>query len=119
MKIIVLMGSPNRKGSTSILVEEFQRGDAPLLFATPQAAKEGLTLTAANNAIFYDRGFNLDDYLQAQDRIHRISQQKDCHIYNLIMQESIDVWISKLLTAKKHAAALGQGDMQKLLDKMS
>ena len=26
MKIIVLMGSPNRKGSTSILAEEFKRG---------------------------------------------------------------------------------------------
>lgn len=26
MKITILMGSPNRKGSTSILVEEFQRG---------------------------------------------------------------------------------------------
>ena len=26
MKVIVLMGSPNRKGSTNILVEEFKRG---------------------------------------------------------------------------------------------
>lgn len=30
----------------------------------------------ANHVIFYDRGFSLDDYLQAQDRIHRISQKK-------------------------------------------
>ena len=61
-------------------VAAFKSGKAKLLFATPQSAKEGLTLTIANNAIFYDRGFNLDDYLQAQDRIHRISQKKDCHI---------------------------------------
>lgn len=92
-------------------VEEFQNGDASILFATPQAAKEGLTLTAANNAIFYDRGFNLDDYLQAQDRIHRISQTRDCHIFNLILRDSIDVWISKLLSAKRNAALLGQGDI--------
>lgn len=92
-------------------VRAFQDGDAKLLFATPQAAKEGLTLTAANNAIFYDRGFNLDDYLQAQDRIHRISQTKDCNITNLIMTNSIDVWISKLLEAKRNAALLGQGDL--------
>lgn len=26
MKITILMGSPNRKGSTSILVDEFNRG---------------------------------------------------------------------------------------------
>lgn len=99
--------------SRNYSVEKFQNGNAAILFATPQAAKEGLTLTAANNAIFYDRGFNLDDYLQAQDRIHRISQTKECHIYNLIMQNSIDVWISKLLSAKRNAALLGQGDIDR------
>jgi len=81
-----------------------------ILFATPQSAKEGLTLTAANNVIFYDRGFNLDDYLQAQDRIHRISQTKECNIYNIILKDSIDKWIDILLKAKHNAAHLTQGD---------
>lgn len=84
-----------------------------VLFATPQAAKEGLTLTVANHVIFYDRGFNLDDYLQAQDRIHRISQKKTCYIYNYIMQGSIDEWINKLIQAKHYAALLVQGDIPK------
>ena len=91
-------------------VERFKHGDAMILFATPQAAKEGLTLTVANNVIFYDRGFNLDDYLQAQDRIHRISQQKTCNIYNLMMANSVDIWVDKLLQAKQNAAFLAQGD---------
>ena len=91
-------------------VERFKYGDAKVLFATPQAAKEGLTLTVANNVIFYDRGFNLDDYLQAQDRIHRISQQKTCNIYNLMMDNSVDIWVDKLLQAKQNAAFLAQGD---------
>jgi SNF2 family DNA or RNA helicase len=82
-----------------------------LLFATPQAAKEGLTLTVANNAIFYDRTFNLDDYLQAQDRIHRISQKKKCNIYNILIENSIDDWIDALLKAKQNAAWLTQGDI--------
>lgn len=92
-------------------VELFKKGDAKILFATPQSAKEGLTLTVANNAIFYDRGFNLDDYLQAQDRIHRISQTKTCNIYNLMVEDSIDIWVEKLLQAKQNAAFLAQGDM--------
>ena len=92
-------------------VAAFKSGKAKLLFATPQSAKEGLTLTIANNAIFYDRGFNLDDYLQAQDRIHRISQKKDCHIYNLMIEDSIDIWIDYLLKAKQRAAFLAQGDI--------
>lgn len=82
-----------------------------VLFATPQAAKEGLTLTVANHVIFYDRGFNLDDYLQAQDRIHRISQKRTCYVYNLMLEDSIDIWIDNLLQAKQYAAFLAQGDI--------
>ncbi len=92
-------------------VENFKSGRSRILFATPQSAKEGLTLTEANHAIFYDRGFNLDDYLQAQDRIHRISQKKECHIYNLMVEDSIDIWINLLLEAKQRAAYLAQGDI--------
>ena len=84
---------------------------ASVFIATPGAAKEGLTLTVANHVIFYDRGFSLDDYLQAQDRIHRISQLRTCHVYNLIMEDSIDEWIAILLQSKHLAAQLVQGDI--------
>jgi SNF2 family DNA or RNA helicase len=85
--------------------------DTKILVATPASAKEGLTLTSANNAIFYDRSFSLDDYLQAQDRIHRISQLKDCSVVNLIASESVDQWVDVLLSAKQLAAQLAQGDI--------
>jgi SNF2 family DNA or RNA helicase len=84
-----------------------------VLVATPGAAKEGLTLTVANNVIFFDRTFSLDDYLQAQDRIHRISQTKCCHVFNLIMRDSIDEWVDTLLDAKHLAAQLAQGDISR------
>lgn len=86
---------------------------AKILLATPAAAKEGLTLTVANHVIFYDRSFSLDDYLQAQDRIHRISQEKTCYVYNLIMKDSVDEWVDVLLKSKELAAKLGQGDISK------
>ena len=93
-------------------VEKFKHDPTvSILFATPQSAKEGLTLTVANHVIFYDRGFSLDDYLQAQDRIHRISQTKKCYIYNLMIKDSIDEWIDILLKAKELSAKLGQGDI--------
>lgn len=92
-------------------VECFYRDDCRILFATPASAKEGLTLTMANHVIFYDRGFSLDDYLQAQDRIHRISQKKTCYIHNIIMNGSIDEWIDILLKSKQNAAFLAQGDI--------
>lgn len=82
-----------------------------VLIATPASAKEGLTLTVANHALFYDRSFGLDDYLQAQDRIHRISQTKTSFITNLIAKDTIDEWVDVLLAAKHLAAKLGQGDI--------
>jgi SNF2 family DNA or RNA helicase len=82
-----------------------------VLVATPAAAKEGLTLTVANHAVFYDRSFSLDDYLQAQDRIHRISQSRTCYVTNLIASGTIDEWVDVLLAAKHLAAQLGQGDI--------
>lgn len=84
-----------------------------VLVATPGAAKEGLTLTMASHAIFYDRSFSLDDYLQAQDRIHRISQDKTCHIWNLICCDTVDEWVNSLLAAKRLAAQLLQADIDK------
>ena len=82
-----------------------------VLVATPGAAKEGLTLTVANHAVFFDRSFSLDDYLQAQDRIHRISQDKPCQITNLVATGTVDGWVDSLLAAKHLAAQLGQGDI--------
>lgn len=92
-------------------VERFRKDGIRVLFATPASAKEGLTLTMANHVIFYDRGFSLDDYLQAQDRIHRISQTKTCYIHNIIVKDSIDEWIDVLLQSKQRAACLAQGDI--------
>ena len=89
----------------------FTHSSNRLLIATPGAAKEGLTLTAANHAIFFDRSFSLDDYLQAQDRIHRISQTRECFIHNLIASGTVDEWVDVLLTAKYRAAQLAQGDI--------
>lgn len=108
VKIHGSLGMNERNNS----VDKFKKdNDCKVLFATPQAAKEGLTLTVANHVVFYDRGFNLDDYLQAQDRIHRISQTRKCYVHNLILNGSVDEWIDKLLQAKQYAAFLAQGDI--------
>ena len=86
--------------------------DCKILVATPGAAKEGLTLTVANHSVFYDRSFSLDDYLQAQDRIHRISQKEHCFIHNILAEDTIDEWIDRLLYAKHMVAQVAQGDIK-------
>lgn len=99
-------------GDRDASVRKFKESaECGILIATPASAKEGLTLTVANCAIFFDRSFSLDDYLQAQDRIHRISQVEECFIYNLIAKNTVDEWVGELLAAKQLAAELAQGDI--------
>lgn len=105
-----MMDNSERMASIDRFIESME---TMVLVATPGTAKEGLTLTVANKAIFFDRSFSLDDYLQAQDRIHRISQQKDCTIWNFMSANSIDLWVDELLHAKKMAAQLLQKDIAK------
>lgn len=93
-------------------IERFLSDEEVRVFvATPGAAKEGLTLTIANHVIFFDRSFSLDDYLQSQDRIHRISQTRTCYVHNLVMKDSVDEWVDVLLGEKELAAKLAHGDI--------
>lgn len=98
-------------------VHEFQNYEKNrIMILNPAAAREGITLTKANNAIYLDRNFNLVDYLQSQDRIHRISQSKDCKIYKLIAKQTIDEYIETLVDVKKNIAAFIQGDVKLVKD---
>jgi len=81
-----------------------------IIIANPSAAREGLTLTRANNAIYLDRNFNLIDYLQSQDRIHRISQTKKCKIFKILAKGTIDEYIDRVIDVKKEIAGYVQGD---------
>lgn len=87
-----------------------------LLVANPAAAREGLTLTEADVAIYVDRTFNLVDYLQSQDRIHRISQTRDCEIVLLIAADTIDEFIDFALEQKRRLAQYTQSDTDAISD---
>ena len=88
------------------------RGDPTvrLLVANPAAAREGLTLTEASVAIYVDRTFNLVDYLQSQDRIHRISQTRECDVILLLAAQTIDEFIDFTLEQKHRLARFTQKD---------
>ena len=51
--------------------------------------------------------------IQAQDRIHRISQTEECFVHNLIAKGTIDEWVDMLLNVKYQAAQLTQGDISR------
>lgn len=97
--------------SRDAAVAAFKRDtEVRLLIANPAAAREGLTLTEANTAIYTDRTFNLVDFLQSQDRIHRMSQKRPCEIVLLIAEKTIDEFIDFSLAQKHRLARYTQGD---------
>jgi SNF2 family DNA or RNA helicase len=97
--------------SRDMAVRAFRRDPSVrLMIANPAAAREGLTLTEARTAIYLDRTFNLVDFLQSQDRIHRISQGGACEILLLLAQNTIDEFVDFALAQKHRLARYAQGD---------
>jgi SWI/SNF-related matrix-associated actin-dependent regulator 1 of chromatin subfamily A len=85
-----------------------------LLIANPAAAREGLTLTQARTAIYLDRTFNLVDFLQSQDRIHRLSQTRPCEILLLMAEGTIDEFIDFSISQKHRLARFTQRDSDEI-----
>ncbi len=107
---VALSGDVEDRNRDHALVA-FQRDPSVrLLIANPAVAREGLTLTSANVAVYLDRTFNLVDFLQSQDRIHRLSQTRPCEIFLLIAEQTIDEFIDFTLAQKHRLARYAQGD---------
>ena len=76
VRISKINGSVNAKTRQEI-VENFQDGGCDVLLASTVAAKEGLTLTAADTVVFVEREWVPAWEEQAEDRVNRIGQDAD------------------------------------------
>lgn len=72
---------------------------AQVLIAT-EAGGEGINLQFCNHLINYDLPWNPMRIEQRIGRIHRYGQDKDVHIYNFAIRETIEEHIMKLLYEK-------------------
>lgn len=110
LKPVALHGEMSNDARTAA-VKAFKSDPAVrLLVANPAAAREGLTLTESSCAIYLDRTFNLVDFLQSQDRIHRLSQTRDCDIVLLLAERTVDEFIDFALAQKHRLAKYTQND---------
>lgn len=71
-------------------VNNFQLGDSQLIICSLMASAVGLTLTAARIAVFIEYPWSPTLLRQAQDRVHRIGQDRPVTIYYLYAKDSID-----------------------------
>ena len=83
------------------LVERFQTDDnVRIALLSIGAAGTGLTLTAASTVVFAELYWVPGALLQAEDRVHRISQQKPVTIHYLIGAKTLDERVFPILIDK-------------------
>tara|TARA_R110002074_G_scaffold114680_1_gene245154 strand:- start:426 stop:3134 length:2709 start_codon:yes stop_codon:yes gene_type:complete len=101
LRISKINGGVNAKARQDI-VDEFQDGKCDVLLATTVAAKEGLTLTAADTVVFVEREWVPGWEEQAEDRVNRIGQDADTvwAVY-LTVDGTIDEKFSTIIEDKR------------------
>jgi SNF2 family DNA or RNA helicase len=93
-------------------VREFQDGDeVKILVAVPAAGGVGITLTAAQTAVYVDKTWNAEHWMQSVDRLHRIGQRGTVNIISLLGSK-VDEIIHWNLRRKEQGQARVLGDYQ-------
>lgn len=87
-------------------IDTFCRGATQVLIANPAAGGVGINLVEAKYAIYYSRGYSLEQYEQSEARNYRGgSEQHESIIhYHLIAEDTVDEVIAKALLEKKSVA---------------
>lgn len=100
------------------MVERFQTDpECRVFIAQTQTAGLGITLTAADTALFYSLDFSFANYDQARSRVHRIGQSSHVTNLHLIVPGTVDEAVLKVLDRKRNVADLVVGDRwQELFD---
>lgn len=82
-------------------VEAFQRdGEIRIAILSIMAAGTGVTLTRVSECVFGELYWVPGVMIQAEDRIHRISQTERCDIYYLLGTETLDTYVHPALCKK-------------------
>ncbi|UOQ93719.1 DEAD/DEAH box helicase [Halobacillus shinanisalinarum] len=88
---------------------------AQVMVAT-EAGAEGINLQFCNNMINYDLPWNPMRLEQRIGRIHRFGQEKDVHIYNFAIENTIEDQILNLLYEKIEMFKHAVGDLDHILE---
>lgn len=102
----------------TLAIDSFQEGSARVFVGQQAAGGTGITLTAAQNVIYYSNTWSLEDRLQSEDRAHRIGQTKSVRYVDIIAQDSIDENVTKALRAKIDLSRTIMGDQINLATTM-
>lgn len=100
LSYVLYTGQQNEKQKEAAK-QKFQTGDAQFFVATPSSGGHGLTLNEASTVIFYNNSFKYSERIQAEDRCHRIGQDKKVHYIDIVCANTIDERIMSAISSKE------------------
>lgn len=83
-------------GSTAVdirqdIIDKFYQEDTiPVFLLSTKAGGFGINLVCANNVIIFDQSFNPHDDKQAEDRAHRVGQEREVNVFRMISKGTIE-----------------------------
>lgn len=101
VELIRIDGSTQERQS---LIDGFNAGDSRVALFSIRAAGHGINVTAANHVIHADRWWNPAVENQATDRVHRIGQTKTVYVYRIMVENTLEERIDRLLRRKQEMA---------------
>ncbi len=96
---LILTGENNQKERKEI-IDIFNKSKDKILLVSLKVGGVGINLNTANIVIHFNPWWNDSVEDQATDRLHRIGQDKEVNVFNLILKNSIEEKILKIKNAK-------------------
>jgi SNF2 family DNA or RNA helicase len=82
-------------------IEEWNKGNIPVLFAHRAAAVHGLNLqNGGKTVILFGPGWSLELYQQANARLYRQGQSEPVNVYHIGMENTIEEDVIKSLASR-------------------
>jgi SNF2 family DNA or RNA helicase len=101
---LILSGSVAHNKRDSLIERFHEDKNEKIFIAQIQAGSLGISLTPASVAIFYSLDYSYANYVQAQDRLHRIGQTSKVTYYHLVVPRTIDTLTLQILKEKGNIA---------------
>ena len=107
--VVQYFGDVNDEERSSA-IDQFQNGEAQFFVGNPQTGGMGITLTKAQNVIYFANSFDLAIRTQSEDRAHRIGQKNNVTYIDFICKGTVDERIVKALKNKMDIATEVMGE---------
>lgn len=97
----VIDGDTNKLSERAATVDAYQRGDLRVIFAHPQSASHGLTLTQGTTTIWTSPTYNAEHFEQFNRRQYRAGQTRKTQVIMLRAEDTVEEQVYAALTDKQ------------------